>query len=47
MMPQMTGQMQQNDVNFLPHSFKVGINCVKNGMRSISNVIDEAWLDLS
>ncbi len=27
--------------------YKVGLNCVKNRMRSISNVIDKAWLDLS
>jgi hypothetical protein len=24
-----------------------GLNCVENRMRSISNVIDKAWLDLS
>ena len=27
--------------------FKVGLNCVENRMRSISNVIDKAWLGLS
>ena len=27
--------------------FKVGLNCVENRMRSISNVIDKAWLELS
>ena len=27
--------------------FKVGLNCVENRMRSISNVIDKAWLNLS
>jgi hypothetical protein len=27
--------------------FKVGLNCVENRMRSISNAIDKAWLDLS
>ncbi len=27
--------------------FKVGLNCVENRMRSISNVIDKYWLDLS
>ena len=27
--------------------FKVGLNCVENRMRSISNVRYKAWLDLS
>ncbi len=26
---------------------KVGLNCVENRMRSILNVIDKSWLDLS